>query len=61
MNRLMKSGIVTTIIGTITLIFCMMMLWFGKANTTDLAGWLAFALAMIRAKDTILGINEKKD
>jgi hypothetical protein len=39
----------------------MMMLWFNKANTTDMAGWLAFAATMFRAKDSILGIQEKKD
>jgi len=60
MKRLIKDGIYTSIIGAFVLIFIMLMLWFGKANTTDMAGWLAFAGTMFRAKDTILGIKEDK-
>jgi hypothetical protein len=61
MKRLIRDGTYTSLIGLLVLIFIMMMLWFGKANTTEMAGWLAFAATMFRAKDTILGIQEKKD
>lgn len=61
MKRLIRDGTYTSLIGLLVLIFIMMMLWFGKANTTEMAGWLSFAATMFRAKDTILGIQEKKD
>lgn len=61
MKRLIKDGTYTSIIGGVVLLFIMAMLWFNKANTTEMAGWLAFAATMFRAKDTILGIQEKKD
>jgi len=60
MKRLIKDGVYTSLIGLFVLIFIMLMLWFGKANTTDMAGWLAFAGTMFRAKDTILGFKEDK-
>jgi hypothetical protein len=60
MKRLIKDGVYTSIIGAFVLLFIMAMLWFGKANTTDMAGWLAFAGTMFRAKDTILGLPENK-
>jgi hypothetical protein len=60
MKRLIKDGVYTSIIGAFVLLFIMAMLWFGKANTTDMAGWLAFAGTMFRAKDTILGLTENK-
>jgi hypothetical protein len=60
MRRLIKDGTYTTLIGLGVLIFTMFMLWFGKANTTEMAGWLAFAGIMFRAKDTILGIEKKE-
>jgi hypothetical protein len=61
MKRLIKDGTYTSLIGLVVLIFIMAMLWFGKANTTEMAGWLVFAATMFRAKDSILGIQEKKD
>ena len=60
MKRLIKDGVYTSIIGAFVLLFIMAMLWFGKANTTEMAGWLAFATTMFRAKDTILGFKEDK-
>jgi hypothetical protein len=60
MKRLIKDGVYTSIIGAVVLIFIMLMLWFGKANTTEMTGWLAFAGVMLRAKDTILGLKEKE-
>ena len=60
MKRLIKDGVYTSIIGAFVLLFIMAMLWFGKANTTDMAGWLAFAGTMFRSKDTILGLTENK-
>jgi hypothetical protein len=60
MKRLIKDGVYTSIIGAAVLVFIMLMLWFNKANTTEMTGWLAFAATMLRAKDTILGFKEDK-
>lgn len=60
MKRLIRDGTYTSLIGLLVLVFLMAMLWYGKANTTEMAGWLAFAATMFRAKDTILGIPEEK-
>lgn len=59
MKRLIKDGIYTSIIGAFVLIFVMLMLWYGKATTTEMSGWLAFAGVMLRAKDSLIGLDNK--
>lgn len=59
MKRLIKDGIYTSIIGGLVLLFVMLMLWHGKATTTEMSGWLAFAGVMLRAKDSLIGLDNK--
>jgi len=59
MDRIVKNGLYTTLIGIGTLIFCGVLIYQGKTSPTELAGWFVFATAMIRANDTLIGIEKK--
>lgn len=62
MNRLIKEGFLTTILGVLILTFCGVLLYQEKQTAGDLSGWFAFALTLLRAKDSILfGDNNNKD
>jgi hypothetical protein len=58
MDRLFKSGLTTTLIGLATLIFCGIIIYKEIQTATDMTGWFLFATAMLRAKDSILGLEE---
>jgi len=61
MNRITKSGLVTTLLGMSIIIFSGAMLWTGKASAESLSGWLALGIMFLRSKDSILGIKNKSE
>lgn len=58
-DRLFKSGLITTIIGTIIIILSVFMIYSQKYSMVDISGWLGLALAFLRSKDTLIGIKDK--
>jgi hypothetical protein len=60
-DRLISKGLVTTILGIVIIVFCAVMIWFGKSTTQEMSGWFGTAILLIRSKDTILGINNKEN
>lgn len=61
MDRLFIKGLITTILGVLVLVFCGVLLYQGKQTPESLSGWFAFALILIRANDSILGIKNKEE
>ncbi len=61
MNRLIKEGFITTLFGVLTLTFCGVLLYQEKQTAGDLSGWFAFALTLLRAKDSLLGLEQNKE
>lgn len=59
MNRLLKDGLYTTILGTIILVFLGAVVWYGKGSFDEVAGWFALAAILLRAKDSLLGFPKK--
>lgn len=53
-DRLINKGIVTSLLGILILCFCGVLLYQEKQTTNDLSGWFAFALMLLRAKDSLL-------
>lgn len=58
-NRLIKEGLVTTILGIIIIIFSGAMIWTGKATPTDMSGWIATGLLFLRSKDSLIDIKKE--
>ena len=56
-NRLFKEGKISTILGTILLVFAGTALWFGKVDYLGFSGILGTVLMLFRVKDTALGIK----
>lgn len=61
MKRLTKTGIITTIVGLLLIGFSGVMLYMGKATTTETAGFFALGGMMLRSKDSLIGIKDKED
>lgn len=61
MDRLFVKGLITTILGVAVLVFCAVMLYQEKQSAESLSGWFAFALTLLRANDSILGIKNKEE
>lgn len=61
MNRIFKTGLISTIIGILSLIYIGIVLYQEKFTPEEMAGWFLFATAMIRANDTILGLKRKSE
>jgi len=59
MKRLTKTGIVTTIVGLSLIVFSGIMLYTGKATSTETAGFFALGAMMLRSNDSLIGIKEK--
>jgi hypothetical protein len=59
-DRLINKGLVTSIFGIIVLSFCGILIYQGKQTASDLSGWFAFALTLLRAKDSLL-FGESKE
>ena len=58
-DRLLYKGLVTTILGLGVLVFCGVLLYQGKQTAGDLSGWFIFGLTLLRAKDSILGLDKE--
>ena len=60
MERLFKSGIVTTFIG-LTILCIAVVLYISKEHTETEAGAVgALALLLLRTKDSLIGLGSKK-
>jgi hypothetical protein len=53
-DRLFNKGLVTTLLGVCVLVFCGVLIYQGKQTASDLSGWFAFSLTLLRAKDSLL-------
>lgn len=60
MNRLIKEGLVTTILGVLILTFCGVLIYQQKQTAGDLSGWFALGLTLLRAKDSLLGLEKEE-
>jgi hypothetical protein len=58
LDRLFKSGFITTILGATIIVASIIMFYTHEAKFTEIIGWLGLALAFLRSKDTLIG---KKD
>lgn len=61
MKRLVKEGLITTILGLGVLCFCGILIYQEKQSADQLSGWFAFGLTLLRAKDSILGLKNKEE
>lgn len=53
-DRLINKGLVTSILGICILVFCGILIYQGKQTASDMSGWFAFSLTLLRAKDSLL-------
>ena len=60
MKRLTKTGLITTILGIILIGFSGLMLYTGKATSTETSGFFLLGGAMLRSKDSFIGFKEKR-
>jgi hypothetical protein len=61
MKRLVKEGLITSLIGIGIIIFSGAMIWTAKATPTDMSGWIATGLLFLRSKDSIINLNKKEE
>lgn len=54
MNRLIKQGLITTILGLLILVFCGVLMYQEKSSASELSGWFGLGLMLLRAKDSLL-------
>jgi len=54
-NRIFTNYI-TTILGVLIIIFCAVMMFLEKANSTELSGWLALGIMFLRSKDSLIAL-----
>lgn len=57
-ERLLSKGIFTTVLGILCLVFCGLMMYTEKSTTVELAGFFGLGLALLRSKDSLIGIKE---
>lgn len=60
MDRLFVKGLITTILGFGVLTFCGFAIYNGKSTASELSGWFAFALTLLRANDSLIGIKKEE-
>lgn len=60
MKERLLNNLVTTILGLGVIIFCGVLMYQQKQTAGDLSGWFAFGLMLLRAKDSLLGINKEE-
>ena len=53
-ERLLTKGLVTTLLGVGVLVFCGILIYQEKQTASDISGWFAFSLTLLRAKDSLL-------
>ena len=56
MKTRIVSNYVTTIIGLLIMGFCITMIYTGKAENTEMSGWLAVSLLFLRSKDSLIAL-----
>lgn len=59
LDRLFKSGLITTMFGFIIIVASTIMIYTHKYSITEISGWLGLGLAFLRSKDTLIGIKDK--
>jgi hypothetical protein len=57
MNRLTKSGLVTTVFGVGVFVYCGVMMYTEKASSIELAGFFGLGLMLLRSKDSLIGLG----
>jgi uncharacterized membrane protein len=57
-NRLF-SNYITTILGLLILVFCVVMIYTEKETTEEMSGWLAVGLMFLRSKDSLIALPVK--
>ena len=60
-NRLVKEGLITTILGLIVIIFSGAMIYTGKSSAGEMSGWLAFGIMFLRSKDSLIGLSKGEE
>lgn len=58
-ERLIKNGLITTILGLLVIVFSGAMIYLGKASAESMSGWLAFGTMFLRSKDSLIGISKQ--
>ena len=58
MNRLVKNY-VTTILGVLVLVYCGLMMYQEKQSASELSGWFAFGMMLLRSKDSIINLPKE--
>lgn len=61
MKRLLKDGLITTVLGLIILGFTGTLIWQEKYSPEMLSGWFALGLTLLRSKDSLIGITKQND
>ena len=59
-NRVIDNW-VTTVLGIVILVFCMIMSAMEKSSVAELSGWFTSAMALIRSKGSIIPGLEAKE
>jgi hypothetical protein len=59
LDRLFKSGLMTTLIGFVIIIVSIIMFYTHNTKFVEIVGWLGLALAFLRSKDTLIGFSDK--
>jgi len=59
MDRLINHAM-TTIIGSFMILMSMFCVYKDILTPTEVSGWITLGIALLRAKDTIIGIKNKK-
>ena len=60
MKRLVKHGLVTSVLGVLILVFCGIMVYNSKATVEAMSGWFALGVMFLRSKDSLIGLGERE-
>jgi hypothetical protein len=60
-ERLLREGLVTTLIGLVILGFGAVLMYQEKANPIELTGWFGLGLLFLRSKDSLIGLPKNND
>ena len=61
MKRLIKEGLITTLMGIAIIAFSGAMIWTGKSTPTEMSGWIATGLLFLRSKDSLIKLGKNED
>jgi hypothetical protein len=61
MKERLLNNLTTTLLGLGILVFCGVLMYQEKSTPSELSGWFGLGLMLLRAKDSILGIDKKDD